>query len=234
MNIKGIIFDKDGTLMDFASFWTPVAENAVNSILDMVGGALSLSDKMLKSIGAYSGIRGVLCSGTYEQISDEFYNILKEHTEVDRRQLLGITSQAFHNSIGYGEIIPACNNIVDVFAELGSKYKTLALVTTDDEYITRKCLDELGIYNFFDRIYADDGIHPSKPNPYYISKLCMEEGLSPEELVMVGDTMTDIKFAKNSGIMSIGVAKSMEDKEVLRGKADHIIRDISQINSVLG
>ena len=60
MNIKGMIFDKDGTLMDFASFWIPVAENAVKNILEMVGGDFSLSDKMLSSIGAYSGIRGIL------------------------------------------------------------------------------------------------------------------------------------------------------------------------------
>ena len=31
--IKGIIFDKDGTLADFGSFWIPVAEKVIHDIL---------------------------------------------------------------------------------------------------------------------------------------------------------------------------------------------------------
>jgi len=31
--IKAIIFDKDGTLIDFDSFWIAVSENAINHIL---------------------------------------------------------------------------------------------------------------------------------------------------------------------------------------------------------
>lgn len=234
MKIKGIIFDKDGTLMDFAAFWIPVAENAVQYILDIVGADNSLSGEMLNSIGAYEGIRGILCSGTYEQIADGFYDVLSEHNiEIDKQELNTITHQAFHNSIEYGEIIPICDNIEEVFSELKESGRIIALVTTDDEYITQKCLKMLGIYNFFDSIYSDDGIHPSKPNPYYILKLCEEKGLSADELVMVGDTMTDMQFADNGGIMSIGVAKNEKDREVILKSADYVIDDISKLNSIL-
>ncbi len=234
MNIKGVIFDKDGTLMDFAAFWIPVAENAAQYILDIVGADNSLSGEMLNSIGAYEGIQGILCSGTYEQITDGFYDVLSEHNiEIDKQELNTITYQAFHNSIEHGEIIATCDNIKEVFSELKENGRIIALVTTDDEYITQKCLKMLGIYNFFDAIYSDDGIHPSKPNPYYILKLCEEKGLSADELVMVGDTMTDMKFAENGGIMSIGVAKNEKDGEVILKSADYVIDDISKLNSIL-
>lgn len=234
MKIKGIIFDKDGTLMDFAAFWIPVAENAVQYILDIVGADNSLAGEMLNSIGSYEGIRGVLCSGTYEQIADKFYGILSEHNiEIDKQELNTITYQAFHNSIECGEIIPTCDNIKEVFSNLKESGRIIALVTTDDEYITQKCLEMLEIYSFFDVIYSDDGIHPSKPNPYYISRLCEEKGLSTDELIMVGDTMTDMKFAENGGIMSIGVAKKEKDREVIMKSADYVIDDISKLNSIL-
>lgn len=234
MKIKGIIFDKDGTLMDFGKFWIPTAENAVRDILDIVGADNSLSSEMLDSIGAYDGIRGILCSGTYEQIADKFYDVLSNNgIETDKTSLKIITLQAFHNSIKYGEIVPTCDNIKEVFAELKKSGRIIALVTTDDEYITKKCLERLGIYNFFDVIYSDDGMHPSKPNPYYISKICGDMGLAADELVMVGDTMTDIKFAGNGGIMSIGVAKNKNDRDIISKSADYVIDDISKLSSVL-
>lgn len=234
MEIKGVIFDKDGTLMDFAAFWIPVAENAVKYILNIVGADNSLIGDMLNSIGAYAGIQGILCSGTYEQIADKFYGVLSENRiETDKKGLNAITYSAFHKSIEYGEIIPTCDNITGVFSALKKSGRIIALVTTDDEYITKKCLKMLGIYNFFDVIYTDDGINPSKPNPYYISRLCEEKGLSADGLVMVGDTITDMKFAENGGIMSIGVAKNEKDREVIMKSADYVIDDISKLNSIL-
>ncbi len=234
MKIKGVIFDKDGTLMDFASFWIPVAENAVKYILDIVGADNSLAGEMLNSIGVYAGIQGVLCSGTYEQIADKFYEVLSDNDiRIDKKELYAVISQAFHNSIKYGEIVPTCDNIKEVFAELKKSGRIIALVTTDDEYVTKECLERLDIYNFFDVIYSDDGIHPSKPNPYYISKLCADTGLAVGELIMVGDTMTDMKFAENGGIMSIGVAKKEKDREVIMKSADYVIDDISKLNSIL-
>ena len=236
MNIKGIIFDKDGTLMDFAAFWVPVAENAVQYTIDALKLDVSLFDDMLNAIGAYSGIHGMLCYGTYEQIADALYTVLHEKNNfaINRQRLSGILSEAFHSSIEHGAIIPTCDNIVKVFSDLKESGKMLALVTTDDAYITEKCLKTLGIYEYFDRIYTDDGIHPSKPDAYYIYRFCAEENLLPDEIAVVGDTMTDILFAKNGNCVSIGVAKNSEDREALSKSADYVIRDISQINRVLG
>lgn len=232
--VKGIIFDKDGTLMDYASFWVPIAEKAVEYILKKVGGKTELKAKMLEASGAYLGMQGLLRAGTYGQISDTFYVMLaKSGIKVERAELNQITRQAFHESRGVGKILPTCDEIREVILALKKIVKVLALVTSDDAYMTEQCLKNLGIHDLFDRIYADDGIHPSKPDPYYIKLLCKEEGMKPEELVMVGDTPADMAFAENGGVIGIGVAKNAEDKKILMEKATFVIDDISGVKEII-
>ena len=50
---------------------------------------------------------------------------------------------------------------------------------------------------------------------------------------MVGDTLTDMNFAKNAGVKAIGVAKSEKNKSILMPYADAVIHDISKILEVI-
>ena len=51
---------------------------------------------------------------------------------------------------------------------------------------------------------------------------------------MVGDTDNDIRFAKNSGTLSVGVAKtSCNAKYIKECGADFVIRDVSELGELL-
>lgn len=237
MKIKAIIFDKDGTLLDFDAFWISVAIGAVSDILKTVGANEALTDDMLASVGAdreTASLDGLLCKGTYEQISKAFYDVLtKSEYSIGYGSFYDLVVEAFHNNIPKGRVIPTCDNIKAVFENLQSMKIKTAVVTTDDKYVTEKCLEELGIKEFFNRIYTDDGVNPSKPNPYYITKFCEDEGINPNELLMVGDTLTDMNFAENGKIKAIGVAKSEEGRQLLKSKAYAVVNDISKILYVI-
>ena len=60
-----------------------------------------------------------------------------------------------------------------------------------------------------DRIYTDDGKGHPKPDPYFIQEIIKKYGMKKEELVMAGDTVTDMEFARNGGIKAIGVADKL-------------------------
>lgn len=234
MKLKGIIFDKDGTLMDYEMFWINIAEYAIKDILKNTGQSEGLLEKMLEAIGAYEGISGLLCYGTYRQISKVLYSVLIDNkADIDEKSIYEMTVEAFNKNTDFGNIVPVCENITGIFKYLHSKNIRIALVTTDNMYITEKCLRTLGIYDYFDRIYADDGVNPTKPNPYYIYEFCREENLETRDVVMVGDTLTDMQFAKNGGIKFIGVAKSDTDKQILGENTDCVISDISYLSDVL-
>ena len=50
---------------------------------------------------------------------------------------------------------------------------------------------------------------------------------------MVGDTMTDTRFAKNAGISAIGIAKSEDNANILAPHAKAVIRDPSHLPEIL-
>ncbi len=219
--IKGIVFDKDGTLLDYENFWVPVAEGAVKLLLEKKGCVERVSD-VLSAIGAYDGIKGVLCHGTYGNIADVINDCLGKSAFSGEE-----VAEAFAASVHLAKVMPACPDIRAVFEKLNDMAFTVALVTSDNSKLTEYCLSELGISDMFDVIYTDDGIHPSKPDPYYMQEFCKKYGFLPNEVIMVGDTMTDMCFAENSGCKSVGVGRYAP--ELLAESADYIIPDISYI-----
>ena len=239
MKICGIIIDKDGTLLDFNKFWLSITDCAVDEILLKCGVDKAFKPQVLHSLGVCGDdvdITGHLCSGTYESMSRCIFDELKKHSGMEHlsfEDVREITVKAYHNNSYAGTIAPACDGLVQTLEKLKRRGIRLAVVTTDDPYFTEKCLRGLGIYEFFDSIYTDDGVLPSKPNPHCIEKFCTEYCLDRGEVIMVGDTLTDTAFAKNGGIFCVGVAKSQNNKRVLAENADVVLDDVSQIFEVM-
>ena len=81
MKVTGILFDKDGTLMNFDSFWVSVSVVAVKEVLKQFRQEESLADEILEAFGVHNGVTdpdGVLCKGTYGEMAEIFCGILEE------------------------------------------------------------------------------------------------------------------------------------------------------------
>ena len=85
---------------------------------------------------------------------------------------------------------------------------------------------------FFDKIYTDDGKTPPKPEPYCAGEFLKAYGIKPENAVMVGDTLTDAKFAENAGMKFIAVASDAAGKE-LEDRAAAVIHDVSGLDLII-
>ncbi len=232
--IKGIVFDKDGTLLEFGPFWIPVARKAISRVLinhncfneDVL-------EQMLDSIGVNDGIRGLLCYGSYAEMCEKINEIQAKYTPDDILTYEEI-ADSFSESVKYGEIVPTCDNMSDFMSELKERDISIAVITTDNYEITKYTLQKLGIYEFIDKIYADDGTNPNKPNPYYMNCFMKDFSLDKSDICMVGDTLTDVRFAKNSGVKMIGVAKDDISKNILLSQTHTVVHDISNILEELG
>ncbi|MBQ4528524.1 MAG: HAD family hydrolase [Clostridia bacterium] len=237
MKIKGIIFDKDGTLIQFDAFWISVSVNAINQILKELDREDIPAEEILLSIGVENGVAntdGLLCKGTYEQIALAINDVLKKHNcMVSDEKFVSMVLDAYNRNADLGEVLPTCEKIDEVLSSLRSSGIKLAVVTTDNLEITQKCLGKLGIENLFDKIYTDDGDTPVKPDPWCALDFAEQMNMEKDEIIMVGDTMTDVCFAKNAGIGVIGVGANDENRQRLSKHADAVFPDISHIPAFL-
>lgn len=237
MKANAIIFDKDGTLLDFDAFWVAVSVKAMESVIVRFGVCDNPMGEIMEAFGVTDGVtdvNGVLCRGTYGQMGEIVYEIFSKHgCTADCDEVTNAVIEAYETSSAAGVVKPTCPELRETLAELKNRGIKLAVVTTDNVEITEICLKKLGIYELFDKIYTDDGVYPTKPDPFCADDFRKNFGVPKEQTVMVGDTMTDVKFAKNAGISIIAVAKNAENHAVLSPYADRVVSSIAELSGII-
>ncbi len=232
-----IVFDKDGTLIDFDDFWVSVSISAVNEVLSIIGKEEINIEKILNAFGVENGVTdidGILCKGTYEELGLALHDILKEYgCEQTAEKTVDMLTNAYKNNSDSGIVKPTCDNLKDALTHLKNQGRKLVIVTTDNYEITYKCLDKLGIKELFDAVFADDGTTPVKPDPSCILEYFKANGISADSAVMIGDTMTDVRFARNAGMNIIAVGKTEKNRQRLMSHADYVVDDVSYIHDII-
>ena len=237
MKADAILFDKDGTLINFDAFWVPVSVKAVETVLLQLRMEVTLVHPILEAMGVHNGVTdvdSVLCKGTYSQIGQVVHEVLRRHGCAALPQTVAeLVENAYNASMDAGQVQPTCPNLKEVLQDLKNRGKKLAVVTTDNEEVTAFCLKKLGVEHLFDKVYTDDAKTPTKPDPFCANVFCQQFGLEKDRVVMVGDTMTDVRFAQNAGIQVVGVAAEEANRSLLAGQADLLVSSLSELPDVL-
>ena len=82
---------------------------------------------------------------------------------------------------------------------LSERRAKLAVVTNKRIELTSKLLDALELTPWFDVIVGGDTAANPKPAPDPIFHACHEVGLSPQEILFVGDSETDVNASRAAG-----------------------------------
>lgn len=231
MKIKGILFDKDGTLLKFGSIWPKVIGDVIDDLLRMTGEQdnETLKNELCMSIGLKDGVvdeKGILASGTSLDIATAFQEILSKDVpalhEWLSEQVLVKTKQSI-------EHVESVCNLSPLFSALRKKGVAVGIATADDYETTTLCLEHLGISDDIQFIGTAD-LYEKKPSSQVVEKFCEKFGLAREEVVMVGDTIIDLQTAKNSQSgYGVGVLSGVGSKEELQKLADFVIPNVEHL-----
>lgn len=240
MQIKGILFDKDGTLIDFQSLWLQAAKEVADLLIRINGLEKSKEKRIfiLKAMGVEDGKvipDGPLAYQTYADIGEAICEALKKQGDVMDPVLIAEQLSVLFESVTarddfeYREIIP----LRPLFETLHRRGVKVGLATADTVTSVRRCFKKLGILELFDFLGCDDGVLKPKPEKDMFEKFCEKFEMKPQEILVVGDTRNDMVFAHACGGTGIGVLSGLAKREDFAGEADEIFSSIGEIPEYL-
>ncbi|WP_211749337.1 HAD-IA family hydrolase [Paenibacillus sp. Marseille-Q4541] len=227
--VKGILFDKDGTLLNFISLWGSWCEILIHQVNKRIEERIPVHP----SLASLPSIFGVICDEQGKIVDYDTEGLLSTGTMADMQSVIihyseqaGIGNAEAHviayesmkeayQGIERSRPVQARANIMDVLAQCRKQGVLLAVVTADETDDAVKHLEWLGLSNYFETIVGTDQVRQGKPSPDMIYLACERLGILPSEVAVIGDTDSDMQMGKAAGV-AITVAIFPEDKAETR------------------
>ena len=95
----------------------------------------------------------------------------------------------------------------------------LAVVTMKFRAPTHKILKHHGLFGLLDDVLTFDDLEKRKPDPDSLLALMRKYDLKPEEVLVVGDTVTDLRYAQNAGVDACAVEYGYGELQDLKALA---------------
>jgi phosphoglycolate phosphatase len=224
---KAILFDKDGTLIDFAGTWFALYERLA---LEVAGGN-TLEAARLMDIGGYDAKRGAFKAGS-EMAAGTTSGLVKLWTNHQSGDVFdrwkARLDEAF-TSEG-PQFAVAISGLEATLSHLHGSDLALAVVTNDVELAARRTVQKLEVEHFFSAVIGYDSVPNPKPAADPVHLACKLLSISPHETVVVGDNLHDIEMARNAGAgAAIAVLTGTTSREDFGDHPDAILESIANL-----
>ncbi len=205
--IKGILFDKDGTLIDFSTMWHPI----IGRTLHRMQTEFKLRDETINKISRVSGFsfhgfekESVIQYYATSKLASLWNRILQEEKEalISESRILQIMEEEALND---SNKVILLEGVAELLEELKNKDYSIGLATADTKRSTYFCLEKAGILKYFQYIGCDEDSEYKKPEAALGKMFCRQESLFPAEVLVVGDSLTDMEFANRLGSHFVGI-----------------------------
>jgi len=226
-----IIFDKDGTLLDFHAMWGGWAAALAERLAAAAGKPVALA--LLAMLG-YDPATGQIAPDG--RLAHAPMSVLRQESAAVL-QAADLTAAAVDQILQLNWTIPdpvttavPLTNLPHLFAGLKSAGLKIAVATSDDRAPTLAAFNNLGLTGYVDALVgADEGIL-SKPAPDMIVHLCHQLGVAPGQTIMVGDTPADVQMGRAAGVgLVVGVLSGLSDAAALRPWADLLLDSVADL-----
>ncbi len=226
-NVKGLIFDKDGTLFDFHLSWSNWAIKIIGLLSEhykvkkvVLADAIqfNLQEKCFYKNSPF--IAGTL-KQTIRKISRAIPNA--DETSLEKFLIHESSNQKQSPVIGLEKTLK-------VLWESGFK---LGVATNDAEISAIKHLQEAQIIQYFHFVAGYDSGYGGKPEPGQILCFCEKMGLRPTEVMMIGDSTHDLIASQKAEAIAIAVLTGIATKEELEPHAFKVINSIIDLPSLV-
>lgn len=237
--IKGILFDKDGTLIEFNQLWHSIFQNFFQKLEK----EYQLSKKTIDEIKIISGFREdrfekesmIQYLATSDIMNLWYQIIIKNETSngsfYEENKLTDLLEeQALNQNIE----VKALDGVTELLKYLKEKGYYLGVATADTRKSTDNSLKKSGIHKYFDYIGCDEaGVQP-KPSAQMALRFCDNVKIGIDEILIVGDSVTDMQFAENAGAEFVGIRTAYNHYQEFEQKNKKMVENIKDIIETYG
>jgi len=221
--VKGLLFDKDGTLFDFAATWEAWAEAF---LLRASGGDRVGAAQVGRAIGFDLATckfdrNSIVIAGTPGEVVDA---LMPHFAGMTRNGLLDMLNEEA-SLAPQREAVP----LIPLLQGFRAQGLRLGVATNDAEAPARAHLDGAGVTALFDFIAGFDSGHGGKPAPGQMLAFAHAVGLEPCQIAMIGDSTHDLHAGRAAGMTTIAVLTGPATQDELAPLADAILPDIGHL-----
>jgi len=220
--IRGVLFDKDGTLFDFRRTWEAWAQTFLVQIapepdmVELLGVAIGFDTQR----GRFA-TDSVVIAGTNQDVAEALEPLVPGLSLTDLVSLMNRTAAQTPQR-------PAVP-LVPLLQALRTRGLTLGVATNDAEEPAQAHLEDTGILDLFDFVAGYDSGYGAKPEPGQLLAFSETIGRAPASCVMVGDSLHDLRAGRAAGFQTVGVLTGMATPAMLEDFADAILPDIGHL-----
>ena len=228
--ILGILFDKDGTLLDYHLSWSALNVSAA-TLAARYDLALAAHLLIVGGLDADTGrIRSgsVLAAGTTTEIAQAWINAGSRY---DLANLTTGIDQIFR--AGVATVVPVLE-LAGFFQRLKARGLILGIASSDSEAAIRMTAERFGFAAHVDFIAGYDSGYGTKPGPGMLNAFCTSACLAPETTAVVGDNLHDMEMAHNGHAgLKIAVLTGTGSRAELAPAADLCLDSIADLEVAL-
>lgn len=229
MAIRGILFDKDGTVVDYWRTWVPINREVA---LFAAGGDAALAADLLRlgghdpdSDAIMAGT--VLAAGSVDDIAGVFAAYLRDRAPPNLAP--GIEAIFRRGGALHSALVAGAREAI---AELKARGFRVGLATNDSIGGLEASLARHDILRLFEFTVGCDSGFGSKPDPRMVLGFCHAVGLARDEVAVVGDAVHDLAMGRAAGVgLTVGVLSGTSQRADLEGYADLILGSVADLVS---
>lgn len=192
---SAILFDMDGVLVDSLNSWWV----SLNDALKAYNHKEITRDEFIKKYWGH----------------DLHYNLEKMGLN---HKILKFCNTAYSNHVDDVKIYPDAKSILNKLRN----YKK-GIITNTPKDCTIQILKNLDLEKYFDVIITVDEVSIGKPSPEIVLKACKFLKVQPKDVLLVGDTKSDIEAGRSAGCNIVGI----------KIKADYTINKLSDLVTII-
>jgi phosphoglycolate phosphatase len=203
-NIRAVLFDLDGTLVDSLADLA----NATNCALTQLGCPTHPVESYRTRVG--DGARE-LCAralpGDKQALADQVLKLMRQHYD----------AHCFDLTTPYP-------GIPELVSALAARRYSLAVLSNKPDDFTKRVIEHYFTPSPFAVVRGQLPNVPLKPDPAAAVQIAQELGIPPAQWLYLGDTNTDMRTARAAGMESVGVLWGFRDRDELVGSgAAHVV-----------